>query len=65
MPPTPAHGSIDLYCPRCRSVEAVPHSFGRSSSVYLCRDCEYQWEGEPPETSSPPALERDRHDARS
>ena len=44
MPGTPADRPIDLYCPRCQSTGAVHFRSLRSSAVYLCRDCEHQWE---------------------
>jgi transposase-like protein len=64
MPATPADGHIDVYCPRCRSDDAVLQSCGRSSTVYLCRDCEHQWESEPAGMPSPPTRERGNLTAR-
>lgn len=42
----------ELRCPRCQASGATPFRALRSSLVYLCRDCEYEWEGAPPDTES-------------
>jgi|HubBroStandDraft_6_1064221.scaffolds.fasta_scaffold1309121_1 transposase-like protein len=65
MPATPTDGHINLYCPRCRSDDAVLHSCGRSSTVYLCRDCEHQWERDPAGVLSSSTPEPGNQTARS
>jgi transposase-like protein len=34
----------DTTCPRCRFSDTLPHHVTRSATVYLCRDCEHEWE---------------------
>ena len=46
MPWTSADRPIDLNCPRCQSTDAMHFRSLRSSAVYLCRECEHQWEVE-------------------
>lgn len=43
---------IGFHCPRCHSSGATLFRSLRSSAIYLCRDCEHEWEGAPPDTES-------------
>jgi transposase-like protein len=52
MPP-PRPAPIDLYCPLCRSDEAMLNRTLRSSDVFRCRDCDHEWEVEHPAVAAP------------
>ena len=43
---------IGFHCPRCHSSGARLFRSLRSSAIYLCRDCEHEWEGALPDTES-------------
>jgi len=38
-----------LSCPRCRSAELMLFCVRRSAAIYLCRDCQLEWELVPQE----------------
>jgi ribosomal protein L37AE/L43A len=63
--PTTLDRFIEPNCPRCHSSGTTLFRSLRSSAVYLCRDCEHEWEGELPDTQLPATLERSSHVARA
>jgi len=60
------YNHAQLSCPRCRSAELMLFCVHRSAAVYLCRECQLEWELVPQEriataTKTPPHVSGSRH----